>query len=352
MPAYLNSASHGPPSERTLQRIRSHIDLERDVGPAAAFERVRDEYHQVRCNAASLIGAVSNDVGFAPTTSAAWLPLVVRFRLSGKRLLVAPHEWGDNVRALEAIAANTGAVIEVLPELDFAAPDLQSWEDRIGDDVAAIFVPMVSSVSGLRYPVEDIGRLPRPDPCRFVVDAAQALGQTPIDVSQLSCDALVATCRKWLRGPRGTALFWTNPELGDALAASELEPYDANVSLRLGVGNAISEALDAGVGELEKEIRTLRDHTYRQVTGLGFDGQTDSPPMTGAICIGLPRRLAARAGEHLANRGVVVKFPDARRDEPCARTGAADLVPMRISPSYFNTEREISELVSCLSDLV
>lgn len=288
MTVYLNSASHGQPSHHTLQRMIDYLALEQEVGVFEASQRVQDELTQVRYNAAALINANPEDLGFSSTTTTAWLSIVSRLNLSRGRILVAPHEWGDNLRILESLTTNTDATIEVLPELDLTAPDLNKWRERIDDDVTAIFAPMVTSIDGYRYPVESIGRLPRPEGCVFIVDAAQALGQTSIDVGSLSCDALVATCRKWLRGPRNTSLFWIKDSLRDRCSAAEIEPFDTSLALRLGLGVAISEAAKIGVGKIEERIRALKNHAAGAAQAIGLTEQTGIPSQTGTLCLGIP----------------------------------------------------------------
>ena len=347
MTIYLNASSHGLPSGETLQRMRRHLELEAEIGPLAAGDRVKDELTDIRANAAALIGAAPDRVGFASTTFATWLSIVARLQIAGKRLLVAPHEWGENVAALQVLAGNAGARIEILPGLDFAAPDLAPWQARIDDDVAAIFVPMVTSVSGHRYPVEAIGALPRPEPCKLVVDAAQALGQTEIDVSALGCDALVATCRKWLRGPRGTALFWLAPAADGALRVAEIEPFDANLSLRLGLGAAIAEAAQRSVAEIERQIGRLTAHAYKRARALGLDTLTGEAPRTGALCLGVPSERAAALRAALAD--CHVKWPNVETDEPRASDRPAHLEAMRIAPHVYNAIPEIDALFDTVS---
>ena len=345
---YLNAASHGIPSERTVQRMVDHLLLEQQMGPAAARESVEAELEAVRSTGASLIGAAPQDLGLSFTTLAAWRSIVDHLDLSGKEVLIAPHEWGENVEALKFLADRLGFSIDVLPTLRFPSPDLAAWSDRIRDETAAIFVPMVTSVQGLRYPVEAIGDLPRPDHCRLIVDAAQALGQTEIDVIRLGCDALVATCRKWLRGPRGTALFWLNPGAFRDMSVAELEPFDANVSARLGLGNAIREAMEMGLETIEHRIADLVRHATGRARELDIAVHAEGDPASGAVCLLLPEAVARSLRESLAASRFWIKWPNPPVDEPEAGSLPEGMHALRLTPHVYNSTVEIDRLFDCL----
>ncbi len=341
MAIYLNASSHGLPSRQTMQRIRDHLEMELEIGPITARSRVENELAAIRQNAATLVGCPPEELGFASTTFSIWTSIVSRLSIKGKRLLIAPHEWGENIAALKILAANTGATLEVLPPLALKEPDLSAWAARIDDNTAGIFVPMVTSIAGHRYPVEAIGALPRPPGCKFVIDAAQALGQTPIDISKLSCDVLVATCRKWLRGPRGTALFWLAPTLGAGLTLEEVEPFDANVALRLGLGATLFEALNTGVNEIANQIAHLTGHAYMRAKSCGLDTLSADRPDTGALCLGISPDKVLPITEALAKSDQHVKWPNAANDEPCATEQFGGLTALRISPHVYNSTSEI-----------
>lgn len=334
---YLNAASHGLPDRAVLERMCAHLELEARIGPLAALSDADTELKTVRADAEILLNAEEGTLGFATGTWSAWHAYVAGLPISGKRLLVAPHEWGENIAALQKFAAKQGAVIEALPLLDMVSPDLASWQDRIDDDVAAIFLPMVSSVAGLRYPVEVIGALQRPSDTQIIVDAAQAIGQVDIDLRRLGCDALFATTRKWVCGPRQTAIFWT----ADPNRRAEIERFDFNVALRLGLGIAFRQLRERGldqtmVGLLERSKR-IRDHAGR----LKLECLSEPQGGTTAVTVLIPEHSVEKIDSAFTAAHVIAKWPNAIKDEPFSRFQVTAEKPLRLAPHLSTTIEDI-----------
>jgi len=55
----------------------------------------------------------------------------------------------------------------------------------------------------------------------FVLNLSQSVGTLPIDLSQLSVDAVVSAGYKWLCGPYGTGFCWIKPELRNQLIVNQ-----------------------------------------------------------------------------------------------------------------------------------
>ena len=202
--------------------------------------------------------------------------------------------------------------------------------------MAAIFAPMVTSVAGIRYPVAEIGALARPEDALFIVDAAQAVGQGPVAVGALGCDALVATTRKWVRGPRETGLYWLNGR-ASAVTGLHAAPCDMNVALRLGQGVAMRRVMPpspALTGYLRATMREM--------------GLVPLAQDTGAVTlrIGHDHAPALRAGLEAA--GVLVKWPDPVADEPESGVTLAEGALLRLSPHAYNTTGDVDHVVTVI----
>ena len=293
--------------------------------------------------ASGLIGGQPDQVGFAANSSLAWASAVMRHGLARGRVLVAQHVWGPNLRALRGL----GAEIEVLPPLD-ASGDLAAWAARIDDDVTMIEVPMVTSLEGRRYPVETIGRLARPEGCALMVDAAQALGQVPVDVGTLGADILVATGRKWLRGPRGTGLAWARPGLAPHPSPAGVESSDHTVVQRLGLGAAIEVVLARGEEAIAAAQRPLRAAAAEAIEEAGLEPVPGALPTTGAFAAYVPEARAERLAAALVAARIEVKWPDPAKDEPEAGLGRPGHRILRVAAHVTNTPEDIDRLAGVL----
>lgn len=365
---YLNAASHGLPDEAVRRRMKDYLARESDAGPHRAALEAAEELEAVRGKAAALIGARADETALATTTTRAWGMAVAALPLKGRRILVAPHEWVSNIAILQRLDAGPGMTIDVLPLAPDGDLDTEALRGSIGEDVAAICVPMVSSLTGRRYPVEKIGAMARPDHCFYVVDAAQALGQTPVDVTRIGCDMLAATARKWLRAPRGTALLYVSsrtlerlkpvpfPDTGllwrpdsldfaDAAAAARFETFDANAALGLGLGAAIDIALKETVPAVSKRLLALANHVRARAREAGIALFSPGKAQSAITALRLPQALAESLPARLDAARIVVKFP-APRDEPLAPAPPDGDTLLRVSPHVYNSREDIDALFS------
>ena len=77
--------------------------------------------------------------------------------------------------------------------------------------------------TGLRMPAAEICALARELGCLAVIDGAQAVGATPVDVKVLGCHFYATTGHKWLNGPKGTGLLYVSAEADKQLDAMALQ---------------------------------------------------------------------------------------------------------------------------------
>ncbi|RWR05815.1 aminotransferase class V-fold PLP-dependent enzyme [Paenirhodobacter populi] len=353
MPIYLNAASHGLPDRATLEAAKTRIEAELDHGTVLSEDAAQADLARARTAAARLLDAPGARTIFGTTTTQLWQAVIGRLPLNGRRILVSPHEWGANIRHLRHLASILDLGIDVVPEDE--AFDPAAWRSRIDDRTAAILLPAVTSIEGLLYPVAAIGALPRPETALVIVDAAQALGRAPVSM-EAGCDVLLGTARKWLRGPRGTAVAALSPRAERTLGtgAMALEARDFNVAGRCALGVALNACLDAGVpaiagriAELERDLRGAlagRDISGAQV--LAAAGA--HAPGTVVLSVAVAER--DRIDNALREQDILAKWSLPATEEPLSRLAqVGDRAFLRMTPHLYNRGEEMRVVAGALA---
>lgn len=350
MSIYLNAAGHGLPSDATRARMLDHARTEAQAGTLAATDAALPDLAELHQSAAGLLMARPGQVAIGNTTSQFWLAAVARLPLAGRRLLVAPHEWGNHIRYLRHVAPGLNLRLEVMPPAD--ALDPAAWAARIDGDVAALLLPHVTSAQGLVYPLAQIAALPRPDTSLVVVDAAQSVGRLDLPPGW---DVVAATARKWLRGPRATAMLALSARAETVLGIQVrgLEPMDANIGLRLGMNVALAEARAAGVPAIAARLTAMAQQ-IRQLLARGDRtgqwlqaGTPAAATAPGHITLAVPLEDKAAVSDRLLQAGITAKWADPAHEEPLSQPSATTAL-LRITPHLYSTAAEAEALAAAL----
>ena len=219
-------------------------------------------------------------MAFVPSAQAALDTLLAIWPLrEGDAVAVVPCEWGPN---LDAFAARGLRITEVAAHGD-GAVDLAALERMLASDPpAAVHLVQVTSHRGLVQPVAEAAALCRAVGVPLWVDAAQALGH--VDTA-CGADAIYATSRKWLTGPRGVGVlgvagpWWdrlriTAPELEKSIRPPDSSPLwlldatEANVAAWVGLCTAVAEYLAAGPSRVWARLAEVGRQTREALAGL------------------------------------------------------------------------------------
>lgn len=183
----------------------------------------------------------------------------------GRTLTCLPGEYGPNL----ALMALHGFDRQMLPtDADGRVVVEEAAVTLAAEPPDLVHLTAVASHRGVVQPLGEMARLCRNLHVPLVVDAAQALGQ--VDCSA-GADAVYASSRKWLAGPRGVGVVAVRPALmerlqpplpppqwvGSLSVAERLELGEANVAARVGFSVAIGEYLAAGPAEVRARLAEL-----------------------------------------------------------------------------------------------
>lgn len=163
----------------------------------------------------------------------------------GGRAIIGAYEHNSVTRPLGRLASS-GATVSAARGTAGYVTDLDHfWEIcRRGVDLAV--VSHASNVTGAVQPVRQMARMVHEYGGMFVLDAAQTLGVTPIDMQQMGIDVLAAPGHKGLYGPMGTGVLVLGESArgmrplreGGTGHRSEEEAHPSDLPWRLEAGTA------------------------------------------------------------------------------------------------------------------
>lgn len=251
-------------------------------GPAREAGRL---IHQCRDRINRLINSQSPDhVVFTLNTTDA-LNLAIKGVLEAARLrrptarLHVVSTWMEH----NSVLRPTNALRERWPQLEWTRVEADPVTGLVEpaaicaairpDETVLVAVNHASNVTGTIQPVAEIGEICRRAGVLYLVDAAQSLGHTAVDVQAMQIDLLAFPGHKGLLGPQGTGGLYLRPGVEDRVATvreggtgsvSEQETHPTMMPERYEAGSHNTVGI-VGLSEgvrwlLERGGETVRQH--------------------------------------------------------------------------------------------
>jgi cysteine desulfurase / selenocysteine lyase len=368
---HLDNAGSSLPAKPVLDAVISHLELEARIGGYAAHAQNGEAIERFYDATASLIGARREEIAFCSSATRAWDMAFYAFRFErGDRILTSVADYISNYIAYIQVAHRSGVDVVTVPNDDRGQVSVDALRDRIDERVKLVAITHVPTNSGLVNPVEEIGAVTREAGVPYLVDACQSAGQIPLDVDEIGCDALSATGRKFLRGPRGTGFLYVRsgllerlePPLLDMRAADwvapdryELRPdgrrfeeWEQDYAGKVGLATAIDYALGWGIDAIWERVHRNGERLRELLEEI--DGVTIHDP--GAVRCGIVtfsvdgvRAQVVKEALEQKRINVTVSETSSAVIDAVARD-LPDLV--RASVHYFNNEDELDLAARCV----
>lgn len=372
---HFNHAGASLPSSATIDAIHAHLLREAASGQMEAGVAAREQTGQARTLAARLLNAQPGEIALTTGNSPGWGAAFAALGpwRPGDRILVARHEWGGNLATMRLTAQRAGASIETIPSDDSGAVDPGALETLLDERVRLIALTWMPANGGLINPAEAIGQIARRHGIPYFIDAAQAIGQLPIDVVKTGCDVLAGVGRKALRGPRGTGVLYVRdaflqqltPAFCDTWSAplgidgepvlrndaSRLESSEASMALRCGLANALHEALDIGIDTIRAQIDHVAQTLRAQLAAIPNVTVLDQGlERSGLVSFDVAGHDPASVQQSLAAQGVSISS-NGIGYTPLDMNARGLVKVARASVSYLTTDAEIDVLIDRLRAL-
>jgi len=358
---HLDTAAAGRSSTVTLAATAAHAGREATRGAYVAQAEAAEVLAAGRAELAGLLGVPPAGLAFTEGAESALNVLLTAWPLrAGDTVAVVPSEWGPNLDAF----TRRGLRLAEIPVDGGGVADLAALERMLTrDPPALVHLDQVTSHRALVQPAAAAAALCRAAGVPLWVDAAQSLGH--VDAA-CGADAIYATGRKWLTGPRGVGLLGVTEPWWDRLAisASELAaremPADAsalwlvmareaNVAAWVGMCTAVREFTAAGPARVWDRLAAVGRQTRQALADL--PGWTVAGPAGAgsAITALRPARgqdVATVRARLLAEHGIVTTAAAITR-APRDMTGPL----LRISPHVDCTPQDLTRLRQALLTL-
>jgi len=338
--------------------------------------RATDAYEAARQTAARFLGAPSKDnIVFVRGTTeginlVAWA-YVKPLLAPGDEIILTHLEHHANIVPWQLIAQETGAIIRVAPVDDAGQILLTEYERLFGPRTRFASVTHVSNVLGTIAPVHEMTQIAHRHGVPVLVDGAQSVAHTPVNVSELDADFFVFSGHK-IFGPTGIGVVYGKT---DALAQARpwqgggnmirdvsfertiyqpapdrFEAGTGNIADAIGLGVALDYVSAVGLPGIHAYEQALLEHATRelsQIHGLRIIGTAREK--AGVLSFVLEGSSVEQVGKHLSSHGIAVRAGHHCAQPILRRFGLEATV--RATLAFYNTPDEIDALARAVREL-
>lgn len=363
---HLNNAGSALPPKPVMDRVVRHLRREELVGGYEAANEAEQELANVYRDIAGLVNVEPDEIALMESATRAWLALFTALPFqTGDRILTAIPEYSSNIIAMRSVAEARGARVEVVPSTPTGEVCVRSLRQTLDDDVRLVAVTHAPTNGGLLQPLREIGAVVRESPAVFLVDACQSVGQVPLDMPAIGADAMAATGRKYLRGPRGTGFLAVRRALLEQLTpvhldlhsatatetgfhlrddARRFELWERNTAGILGLGAAARYFHEVGHDWAHQAISELAERLRSDLAGLPGITVTDlGADRSGIVSFRSDRVAAQDLLEQLREAHINASVSRAPSTPWDMRDRQLDEI-VRTSVHYYNTPAELRRL--------
>ena len=353
---YINSCSQGALSDSVRAAYGDYLTGWDERG--APWEYWVERAETARATFARFVGGAPDDVAVTTSLSAGVSPFASAIDFTERpKVVISDFEFPTIGQIWHAQELRGAEVVHV--HADGAEIPVERFDEAIDERTAVVSIAAVCYRNGSRLAVEEIAKIARERGALVVLDAYQAIGTYPLDVSELGVDVLAAGVLKYLLGSAGLGFMWTRPGLSERLLPTQTGWFaDRNIfemditdyspsptARRFQSGTPPVPAIYAGIAGLELMEEIGVAETRAHVTALNerLIGGVDE--LGGVV-------VTPRDPE---KRGALVCVRSTDAPQLVATLGDAGIVTserdgnLRVSAHAYNTEEDIDEVLVALA---
>ncbi len=257
-----------------INQLHSRFNSSIHRGVHFLSEKATEEYETARKTVQSFIGANSSDeIVFTSGTTGSINGLAFsfgeRYIRSGDEIIISEMEHHANIVPWQMLCERKGAKLKVIPFNDKGELSLEDYRKLITDRTRLVNVVFISNSLGTVNPVKEIIDIAHEHNIPVLLDGAQAIQHTKVNVSELDCDFFVFSGHK-IYGPTGIGVLY-----GKEKWLNELPPFQGGgdmvdvVTFEKTTYNKVPFKFEAGTTNYIGAIAMARALDY--VSDLGID---------------------------------------------------------------------------------
>jgi cysteine desulfurase/selenocysteine lyase len=284
----------------------------------------------------------------------------------GDEILISAMEHHSNIVPWQIVCEERGACLRIIPMNSHGELEMDQYESLLSSRVRLVAVTQVSNALGTVNPVRRIIELAHARNIPVLLDGAQAVPHTKVDVAQLDCDFYAFSGHK-MYGPTGVGVLYGKAHLLEAMP-----PYQgggdmiSSVTFEKTIYNRLPYKFEAGTPNIAGGIALGAAIDYLQEIGMDRIAAYEHDllvyataafaPLAGVRLIGTAKEKAGVLsfvvdGVHPHDVGTILD-----QEGIAIRTGHHCAQPVmdffhvpataRASLAFYNTREEIDALVA------
>ena len=280
---------------------------------------------------------------------------------AGDEIIISAMEHHSNIVPWQLLCEESGARLRIIPMNDEGELSLLAFAEMLNPAVKLVSIAHTSNSLGTINPVREMISLAHARNIPVLIDAAQAVAHTTVDVTELDCDFLTFSGHKML-GPTGIGVLYGKEKFLEAMPPYQgggemihsvsfekttfndipfkFEAGTPDIAGVIGLGAAIDylNSLDRKKAE-EHEQMLLKRATdgLKKINGIKLIGTAgEKAAVVSFIIKGVN---ALDAGMHLDTLGIAVRTGHHCTEPVMQRFGIPGTI--RASFLFYNTEQEV-----------
>ncbi|MEL7834610.1 cysteine desulfurase [Fodinibius sp. Rm-B-1B1-1] len=370
---YLDNAASSQMPTRVADRIdayhrNEHANVHRGIHTLS--QKATDAYEETRKKVQQFINAEHQEEIIYTTGTTDSINLVAhsfgdRFIDEGDEILISEIEHHANIVPWQMVAERKGAKVQVIPVNDDGDIIWDEYVNLLNEKTAIVAVGHVSNALGTVHPVKKMIAKAHEYEIPVLVDGAQAVPHTPVDVQDLSADFYAFSAHK-MCGPTGFGILYGKKQYldkmppyrggGDMIDKVSFEETTYNITPHkfeagtppiaagIGFGETISFLEEVGmqnIADKEHQLLSYGTKQLQSIDGIRIIGT--SQEKASVLSFVHNNIHAADIGTILDQQGIAI-----RTGHHCAQpTMRRFNVPAtaRASLSFYNTKDDIDRLI-------